>query len=42
VLGIAHAAISIALFYALPLSLTHELRVGPGYYMAGTKAVHAR
>jgi membrane protease YdiL (CAAX protease family) len=40
VLGVAHAAISLTLFYALPLSLTHELRVGPGYYMAATEPVH--
>lgn len=33
VLGIAHAAISFVLFCALPSSLTHDLRVGPGYFM---------
>jgi membrane protease YdiL (CAAX protease family) len=32
VLGIAHAVISFLLFYALPISLTHDLRVGPGYF----------
>jgi membrane protease YdiL (CAAX protease family) len=41
VLGVAHAAISLSLFYALPLSLTHELRVGPGYYMPAAALVHA-
>lgn len=30
-LGLAHATISFALFYALPYSVTHGLRVGPGY-----------
>ncbi len=34
VLGIAHAAISFVLFCALPASLTHDLRVGPGYFAA--------
>lgn len=34
VLGIAHAAISFLLFDTLPFSLTHELRVGPGYFTA--------
>lgn len=41
VLGVAHAAISLSLFYALPLTMTHELRVGPGYYLAATGPVHA-
>lgn len=31
VLGAAHAAISMALYYGLPESLTHGLRVGPAY-----------
>jgi membrane protease YdiL (CAAX protease family) len=30
-IGIGHAAISYALLCALPLSVTHGLRVGPGY-----------
>ena len=32
VLGIAHTAISMVLYSALPVSMTHDLRVGPGYY----------
>ena len=32
VLGLAHAAISFVLSCALPLSITHGMRVGPGYY----------
>jgi membrane protease YdiL (CAAX protease family) len=31
VLGIAHAAISFAIFSSLPFSITHGMRVGPGY-----------
>jgi membrane protease YdiL (CAAX protease family) len=31
VLGIAHAAISFAIFCSLPFSITHGMRVGPGY-----------
>ena len=34
VLGTAHAAIALILFYALPFSVTHGLRVGPGYFTA--------
>jgi membrane protease YdiL (CAAX protease family) len=30
--GIAHGSISFTLYYALPIELTHGLRVGPGYY----------
>jgi membrane protease YdiL (CAAX protease family) len=30
--GIAHGLISFTLYYALPIGLTHGLRVGPGYY----------
>lgn len=41
VLGIAHAAISMVLFSALPVSITHELRVGPGYYTALQELPHA-
>ena len=41
VLGIAHAAISMVLFSALPVSMTHELRVGPGYYAALGELPHA-
>lgn len=41
VLGVAHAAISMVLFSALPLSMTHELRVGPGYFTVWTGAPHA-
>ena len=37
VLGAAHAAIALVLFYALPFSITHELRVGPGYFTAATE-----
>ena len=32
VLGLAHATLSFVLYSALPLTLTHGLRVGPGYY----------
>jgi membrane protease YdiL (CAAX protease family) len=31
-IGIGHAAISYALLCALPFSVTHGLRVGPGYF----------
>ena len=41
VLGIAHAAISMVLFSALPVSMTHQLRVGPGYYTALQELPHA-
>ena len=41
VLGIAHAAISTVLFSALPVSMTHDLRVGPGYYTALEEPPHA-
>ncbi|MBX5462464.1 MAG: CPBP family intramembrane metalloprotease [Steroidobacteraceae bacterium] len=30
-LGIAHAAVSLFIYYALPFDVTHGLRVGPGY-----------
>lgn len=30
--GIAHGSISFTLYYALPIGLTHGLRVGSGYY----------
>ena len=33
VLGAAHALLSFVLFCSLPLSVTHGLRVGPGYYV---------
>jgi hypothetical protein len=33
----ALAAIALALFYALPFSITLELRVGPGYFTAATE-----
>ena len=39
VLGAAHAAIALVLFHALPLSITHELRVGPGYFTAATETL---
>jgi membrane protease YdiL (CAAX protease family) len=32
VIGVAHALISFTLIYALPESVTAQLRVGPGYY----------
>ncbi len=32
VIGLAHATISYVLYFALPYTLTHGLRVGPGYY----------
>jgi len=32
VLGVAHATVSLVLFSALPVSITHELRVGPGFF----------
>jgi hypothetical protein len=32
VIGVAHAALSYVLYFALPIGLTHALRVGPGYY----------
>jgi membrane protease YdiL (CAAX protease family) len=41
VLGIAHAMISMVLFSALPVSLTHALHVGPGYYTAFEEPPHA-
>ncbi len=41
VLGVAHAVISMVLFSALPLSVTHALRVGPGYYTLALGAPHA-
>ncbi len=31
-LGLGHAALSFVLYSALPIALTHGLRVGPGYY----------
>jgi hypothetical protein len=31
VLGVAHAVLSCVLLYSLPFSVTHGLRVGPGY-----------
>jgi membrane protease YdiL (CAAX protease family) len=34
VIGLAHATLSYLLYFALPYSLTHGLRVGPGYYAA--------
>jgi hypothetical protein len=40
VLGIAHASISLVLYSALPVSITHELRVGPGYFTP-PEALHA-
>ena len=42
VLGVAHAAISLTLFYALPLWMTHELLVGPGYFATPMETLHAR
>jgi len=41
VLGIAHAAISMVLYSALPVSMTHDLRVGPGYYTVLEEPPHA-
>jgi hypothetical protein len=41
VLGVAHATISLVLWSALPLSVTHNLRVGPGYFTAATELLHA-
>lgn len=35
ILGAAHGLISLALFGALPFSVTHNLVVGPGYYLEG-------
>jgi membrane protease YdiL (CAAX protease family) len=32
VIGLAHATLSFVLYCALPYSLTHGLRVGPGYF----------
>lgn len=32
VLGVAHATISFVISSALPLSITHGMRVGPGYF----------
>ena len=40
VLGAAHAVIAMVLFQALPLSITHGLRVGPGYFTAATESPH--
>lgn len=42
VLGVAHAVISTTLFSALPISMTHQLRVGPGYFTVATESLHAR
>jgi hypothetical protein len=33
-LALAHAMLSYVLFFALPETVTHGLRVGPGYYLA--------
>jgi hypothetical protein len=33
IIGVAHAAISFTLYYALPLNITGGLRVGPGYFV---------
>lgn len=33
VLGVGHASVSFALFSALPLTLTHHMRIGPGYLL---------
>jgi hypothetical protein len=41
VLGVAHAAVSLVLFFALPLPITHNLRVGPSYFNAPTEFLHA-
>jgi membrane protease YdiL (CAAX protease family) len=41
VLGIAHAMISTAVFSALPISITHQMRVGPGYFTVATGLAHA-
>jgi membrane protease YdiL (CAAX protease family) len=41
VLGVAHAVISTTLFSALPASITHKLRVGPGYYTVPAGSSHA-
>ena len=41
VLGVAHAAISLVLFFALPASITHNLRVGPSYFAAAKELLHA-
>lgn len=40
VLGIAHSVISVALFSALPISITHSLHVGPGYFTVPMGALH--
>jgi hypothetical protein len=40
VLGAGHAAIALVLFYSLPVSITHELRVGPGFFTAATETRH--
>jgi membrane protease YdiL (CAAX protease family) len=42
VLGVAHAVISTTLFSALPISMTHQLRVGPGYFTVAAESLHAR
>lgn len=41
VLGVAHAVVSTTLFSALPVSMTHHLRVGPGYYTVPERPPHA-
>ena len=41
VLGVAHALISTTLFSALPVSMTHQLRVGPAYFTVPTGSLHA-
>jgi hypothetical protein len=33
-LGLAHGMISLVVLYSLPVSVTHGLHVGPGYYLA--------
>ncbi|TLZ00523.1 MAG: CPBP family intramembrane metalloprotease [Gammaproteobacteria bacterium] len=41
VLGLAHAMISTVVFSALPISITHHMRVGPGYFTVATGLAHA-
>jgi hypothetical protein len=41
VLGVSHAMISLVLFFALPPSITHNLRVGPSYFTAPMELPHA-
>jgi len=41
VLGLAHAMISTVVFSALPNSITHHMRVGPGYFTVATGLAHA-